>query len=140
MNNMDKPLIAPITEPTGILFEVINDHVGVIRISKVVDYYGKTQHEAGLCFETERYFRDYFVSKAFDLGFTSLIIDLSEVTDFDSSGLWAVYESHKKCLDAGGKAVFVITNLNIIRMLTITKTIDKLMVVSEFGDALGMFG
>lgn len=74
---MNTSLIESITEPTGISFEAINEHVGVIRISKVFDYLGKMKREAGLRFEAERYFSDYFVGRAFGLGFTCLIIDLT---------------------------------------------------------------
>ena len=58
----------------------------------------------------------------------NLIIDMQHITYVDSSGLWALFEIHKKSQLNNGKIVLLNPNKDVKRVLDITKMSSKLII------------
>lgn len=67
---------------------------------------------------------------------TNVVVDLSNITYIDSSGLWALFEGHKKALQHNGKMVLLSPTKDVRRVLDITKMSGKLEIYDSESDAL----
>lgn len=85
--------------------------------------------------ETQARFIDG-VSKVFEDGAEKVIIDLNNVNYIDSSGLWALFESHKKATFKNAKLVLLKPSKDIKRVLDITKMSSKLLTFEAEKDAV----
>ncbi len=90
--------------------------------------------------ESQSYFVD-MVSMIFEEGVepVNLIVDLKNVTYIDSSGLWALFEGHKKANQKNGKMVLLSPTKDVRRVLDITKMSSKLQVFEEESAAIVSF-
>ena len=90
--------------------------------------------------ESQSYFVD-MVSMIFEEGLepVNLIVDLKYVTYIDSSGLWALFEGHKKANQKNGKMVLLSPTKDVRRVLDITKMSSKLQVFEEESAAIVSF-
>ncbi len=90
--------------------------------------------------ESQSYFVD-MVSMIFEEGLepVNLIVDLKNVTYIDSSGLWALFEGHKKANQKNGKMVLLSPTKDVRRVLDITKMSSKLQVFEEESAAIVSF-
>lgn len=66
----------------------------------------------------------------------SIIVNLENVTYIDSSGLWALFEGHKKATMMAKRMVLVNPTKDVRRVLDITKMSTKLDIFTSEKDAL----
>jgi anti-sigma B factor antagonist len=75
----------------------------------------------------------------FDNGNIKLIIDMSNIIYIDSSGLWAIFEGHKKAVERNGNLVMLNPGEDVRRVLDITKISSKIHIFETDLEALNFF-
>lgn len=65
-----------------------------------------------------------------------VILDMSGIIYIDSSGLWALFEGHKKMTQKSLKMVLFNVTKDVMRVLDITKMSSKLVVCANESDAI----
>ena len=73
-------------------------------------------------------------------GKQNIVLDMSGITYIDSSGLWALFEGHKKVTQKSLKMVIFGVTKDVRRVLDITKMSSKLTLVESEKEALAHFG
>ena len=68
-------------------------------------------------------------------GFSSIVLDLSEVTFLDSTGLGVLITALKRCRSAEGDLVLVTAQPNVLKVLEITGLNDVFKVHDSVDDA-----
>ena len=61
---------------------------------------------------------------------------MENVSYIDSSGLWALFEGHKKAAQRGGKLVLLNPTKDVRRVLDITKMSSKIQIFTTQTEAL----
>ena len=69
-----------------------------------------------------------------------VVLDMSGIIYIDSSGLWALFEAHKKVMQAGLKLVLFDVTKDVLRVLDITKMSSKILISANETDALAEIG
>ncbi len=77
-----------------------------------------------------------FMNSIFEDAGVKVILDMQQVTYIDSSGLWALFEGHKKAAQKSGKLVLLAPTKDVKRVLDITKMSSKIQVFGSEVDAL----
>lgn len=85
--------------------------------------------------ETQARFVD-MINRIFESDTKKLIVDMGNVNYIDSSGLWALFEGHKKSALKEGKMVLLNTPKEIQRVLEITKMSIKIVTYYSEKDAV----
>lgn len=85
--------------------------------------------------ETQARFVDA-VNRTFEDSTKKLIVDMSNVNYIDSSGLWALFEGHKKASLKEGRMVLLNPSKDIQRVLDITKMSIKILTFYSDKDAI----
>ncbi len=85
--------------------------------------------------ENQAHFVDV-VNSVFDDGHVNVIVDMENVSYIDSSGLWALFEGHKKAAQRGGKLVLLNPTKDVRRVLDITKMSSKIQIFTTQAEAL----
>lgn len=67
---------------------------------------------------------------------SNLIINMSHITYIDSSGLWALFEIHKKAQLNNGKIILLNPTKDVKRVLDITKMSSKLIIEEKEQSAI----
>ena len=75
----------------------------------------------------------------FDNGHIKLIIDMSNIIYIDSSGLWAIFEGHKKAVERKGNLLILNPVQDVKRVLDITKISSKIHIFDTNSEALTFF-
>jgi len=76
------------------------------------------------------------INTIFEDGQTNIIVDMSNISYIDSSGLWALFESHKKATQKEGTMVLLKPTKDVKRVLDITKMSSKMKIVDTEDEAL----
>jgi len=71
-----------------------------------------------------------------DEGFSRILVDMSHVSYVDSSGLWALFEGHKKATQKNGKLVLLNPTKDVRRVLEITKIASKVHISDTESEAI----
>lgn len=66
----------------------------------------------------------------------NVIVDMENITYIDSSGLWALFEGHKKATQMGKKLILINVSKDVYRVLGITKMSSKLSIFSTDQEAI----
>lgn len=122
-----------------IIKKEINDSLIQIEIGE--KYNENTQDISGaveLDIENQSYFVD-IINSIFTEGKSRVIVNLAHVSYIDSSGLWALFEGHKKATLQDGEMVLLKPNKDVTRVLDITKLSSKMKVFSDENDAINNF-
>ncbi len=69
-------------------------------------------------------------------GKSLIIVDMTHVSYIDSSGLWALFEGHKKASQKNGKLVILKPTKDVRRVLDITKMSSKMDIFEDEQAAL----
>ena len=77
--------------------------------------------------ENQSYFVDT-VNAIFEEGARKVLVDMSNVTYIDSSGLWALFEGHKKATQKNSTMALMNVTKDVKRVLDITKMSSKLSI------------
>jgi anti-anti-sigma factor len=90
--------------------------------------------------ESQPYFVD-MVTAVFEENVSPVhvIVDLKNVTYIDSSGLWALFEGHKKAQQKNGRLVLLNPSKDVKRVLDITKMSSKLDIYDSEDKAIKSF-
>ena len=89
--------------------------------------------------ENQSKFMDRVNSLLLDENISNILVDLSQIAYIDSSGLWALFEGHKKASQKNGKLILLSPNSDVRRVLDITKMSKKIEIYDSEQDALGSF-
>mgnify|MGYP001442990757 CR=1 FL=1 len=71
-----------------------------------------------------------------ETGKTNIIVDMTHVSYIDSSGLWALFESHKKAGEKKGNLLLINPAKDVKRVLDITKISSKINIFNTDNDAI----
>lgn len=76
------------------------------------------------------------INTIFEDGQANIIVDMSNISYIDSSGLWALFEGHKKATQKEGIMILLNPTKDVKRVLDITKMSSKLKIMSSEEDAI----
>ncbi len=76
------------------------------------------------------------VNNVLEEGSKKVIIDMSNVSYIDSSGLWALFEGHKKAMAHNSQLILLNPSKDVKRVLDITKMSEKMGVFTSEKDAI----
>lgn len=76
------------------------------------------------------------INTIFDEGVSKVIVNMENISYIDSSGLWALFEGHKKAAQRDGKMVLLKPAKDVKRVLDITKMSAKMAIVDNEDDAI----
>lgn len=76
------------------------------------------------------------INTVLDEGINLAIIEMKNISYIDSSGLWALFESHKKANQKNGKIVLLSPKKDVKRVLDITKMSTKINIVNDEKSAI----
>lgn len=68
-----------------------------------------------------------------------IVVDLTNVSYIDSSGLWALFEGHKKATVQNGHLVLLNPSKDVKRVLDITKVSSKIQIFVDFDEVVSFF-
>ena len=71
------------------------------------------------------------INSILDDGINNIILNLCNITYIDSSGLWALFECHKKTSLKNGKIIILSPKKDVSRVLDITKMSSKINVLQD---------
>ncbi len=72
----------------------------------------------------------------FDSGKINIIVDMTHISYIDSSGLWAIFEGHKKATEKKGNLLLINPAKDVKRVLDITKISSKINIFTSDNDAI----
>ncbi len=93
------------------------------------------QGNVELDIENQAQFIDLLAS-LIEEGRNRLIIDMTLINYIDSSGLWALFEGHKKATQNNGKLVLLNPTKDVKRVLDITKMSTKINTFFDLNEAV----
>jgi anti-sigma B factor antagonist len=105
----------------------------IVKVEIGADYNEEKNVISGtveLDIENQAYFVD-IINSIFDEGNIRVIVDMQNVSYIDSSGLWALFEGHKKAEQKNGKLVLLKPTKDVKRVLDITKMSSKIQLYSD---------
>ena len=76
------------------------------------------------------------INAIFSDGMFHLVVDLTYVSYIDSSGLWALFEGHKKASQKKGHLVLLNPTKDVKRVLDITKVSSKMQVFVDYDEVV----
>ena len=76
------------------------------------------------------------INSIFDDGTVKVMVDMVNVSYIDSSGLWALFEGHKKAAQKKGKRGLLRPTKDVKRVLDITKMSSKMKIFEDEPKAL----
>jgi len=119
-----------------IVKDVVDDKVIKLQIGAEFDDVKKELSGfVELDIENQAHFVD-IVNSVFEDGHVHVIVDMENVSYIDSSGLWALFEGHKKAAQRGGKLVLLNPTKDVRRVLDITKMSSKIQIFGTQAEAL----
>lgn len=112
--------------------------ITVIEIGSSLNDSGKAEGEIEMDIENQPIFIQA-VDKLLSENKVKLIVSMKNITYIDSSGLWALFEGHKKTDQKNGKLVLLNPNQDVKRVLDITKMSKKIDIFNEEKKAFESF-
>lgn len=121
--------------------EFIKESLNDGKIIKI--YIGKEISKSGesvsgsieLDIENQAYFIE-IIASMFDEGINKIIIDMKNIAYIDSSGLWALFEGHKKAVQQEATLILLNPSKDVKRVLDITKMSSKMKVYESEKEAI----
>lgn len=110
----------------------------IIKINIGTKYDKQTDTVSGnieLDIENQAHFVE-LVTSIFEEGSSKIIINMTNISYIDSSGLWALFEGHKKATQRNGKMVLLNPTKDVKRVLDITKMSSKIEVFKSESAAI----
>ena len=117
--------------------ESLNDgEIIKIHIGKEISKSGEgVSGSIELDIENQAYFIEIIASR-FDEVVTKIIIDMKNIAYIDSSGLWALFEGHKKAIQQEAILILLSPAKDVKRVLEITKMSSKMKVYESEKEAI----
>lgn len=113
-------------------------HPHIIKVEIGAEYHEAEKKLVGsveLDIENQAHFVDV-INAVFEEGRVYVLVDMQHVSYIDSSGLWALFEGHKKAAQKNGKLVLLTPTKDVKRVLDITKMSSKIQVFSDEQEAI----
>lgn len=113
-------------------------HPQIIKVEIGAEYNESQKKVVGtveLDIENQAHFVDV-INAIFEEGRVYVVVDMQYVSYIDSSGLWALFEGHKKAAQKNGKLVLLHPTKDVKRVLDITKMSSKIQVFSDEKEAV----
>ena len=113
-------------------------HPQIIKVEIGAEYNETQKKLVGtveLDIENQAHFVDV-INAIFEEGRVYVLVDMQHVSYIDSSGLWALFEGHKKAAQKSGKLVLLQPTKDVKRVLDITKMSSKIQVFLEEAQAI----
>ena len=114
---------------------------GIYKLSIGAEYNTKLKEVTGsveLDIESQRHFVE-MINAIFESPCVKVIVDMTHISYIDSSGLWALFEGHKKASEKEGNFVLLSPNKDVRRVLDITKMSSKVLIYDSLENALEAF-
>ncbi len=108
-------------------------HPHIVKVEIGAEYNDVEKQLTGaveLDIESQAHFVDV-INSIFEEGRIYVIVDMQHVSYIDSSGLWALFEGHKKAAQKNGKLVLLHPTKDVKRVLDITKMSSKIQVFQD---------
>ena len=121
--------------------EIVKSELDNGRIIKVdigseqVDNEKRTIGAIELDIENQSIFVDV-INSIFDTESSRVIVNMSNISYIDSSGLWALFEGHKKASQRNGQMVLLSPTKDVRRVLDITKMSAKMKIFDVENEAV----
>ena len=96
---------------------------------------GKVAGNIELDIENQTVFTET-INTIFESKKSNIILDMSLISYIDSSGLWALFEGHKKAEKQNSHLVLINPTKDVQRVLNITKMSSKMKVVTNQKEAI----
>lgn len=120
-----------------VIKEIIED--GKIIKVDIGTEYNKEQKEmigsVELDIENQSQFVE-LINSIFEEGSAKIFVNMANITYIDSSGLWALFEGHKKACQKDTKMVLVSPTKDVKRVLDITKMSSKMEIFESEKEAI----
>jgi anti-anti-sigma factor len=113
-------------------------HPQIIKVEIGAEYNESQKKVVGtveLDIENQAHFVDV-INAIFEEGRVYVVVDMRLVSYIDSSGLWALFEGHKKAAQKSGKLVLLHPTKDVKRVLDITKMSSKIQVFLDEKEAI----
>ncbi|RAP32761.1 hypothetical protein DID75_04150 [Candidatus Marinamargulisbacteria bacterium SCGC AG-410-N11] len=114
------------------------DNENIMKITLGTDYDKETEEVTGtveLDIENQSNFMD-IINSIFDQNIFQLIVNMENISYIDSSGLWALFEGHKKATQKNGNMVLLNPTKDVQRVLNITKMSSKMLIFENESEAI----
>ncbi|MFC1771335.1 STAS domain-containing protein [Candidatus Margulisiibacteriota bacterium] len=111
----------------------------IIKIEIGADYNEEKKILRGMVeldIENQACFVDMIESIFKEGKYNRIIVDMHNVNYIDSSGLWALFESHKKAEQKKGKLILLNPTKDVKRVLDITKMSSKIKLYTDEPEAM----
>jgi anti-sigma B factor antagonist len=105
----------------------------IIKIEIGAEYNEKNNTLTGaveLDIENQSFFIEN-INSVFDEDNINIIVDMKNISYIDSSGLWALFEGHKKAEQKNGIMVLLSPSKDVKRVLDITKMSSKIQLFND---------
>ena len=112
-----------------------DDIVKIIVGEELTEDHSNIHGNVELDIENQAQFIDLLAS-LIEEGRNRLIIDMTLINYIDSSGLWALFEGHKKATQNNGRLVLLNPTKDVKRVLDITKMSTKINTFFDIDEAL----
>lgn len=112
----------------------VNDTLVILTVGAEVDDQNAVIGNIELDIENQAYFVD-IVNSIFEEGSHDVILNMGLVSYIDSSGLWALFEGHKKAAQKNGRILLANPTRDVKRVLDITKMSTKILTFNEVEEA-----
>jgi anti-sigma B factor antagonist len=76
------------------------------------------------------------INSIFEEGSSRILVNMANITYIDSSGLWALFEGHKKAAQKNTKMVLLSPTKDVRRVLDITKMSSKMEIFDTEKEAI----
>ena len=76
------------------------------------------------------------IDSLFEEGNVQVLLDMTNISYIDSSGLWALFEGHKKAAQNNGNLALLSPTKDVRRVLDITKMSSKMKIYDDEGTAI----
>lgn len=121
-------------------FQKTELHQGLIKLEVGAEKLSDTvSGNVELDIENQGHFVNTLTS-IFDETGGHIILDMKNITYIDSSGLWALFEGHKKGAQKNHKLILLAPTKDVKRVLDITKMSSKLDIFDKLDDAIKSVG
>ena len=111
---------------------------GITKVEIGAEYNETSKKMSGqveLDIENQAHFVD-IINSIIEDGCINIIVDMENVSYVDSSGLWALFEGHKKAAQKNGKLDLVNPTKDVRRVLDITKMSSKIQIFTNVKEAM----
>ena len=119
-----------------ILKTMIEDKILKLEIG--IDYNEDSKELSGsieLDIENQSQFIN-IIDSLFEEGNVQVLLDMTNISYIDSSGLWALFEGHKKAAQNNGNLALLSPTKDVSRVLDITKMSSKMKIYDDEGTAI----